>query len=375
MKLPETESKKIKLKHEESLCSEEDYEMESNEVAGTSPVGGTKNPEVPSTSATKVITKVECPICGIPVQELHINKHLDMCLTRGEKKESLRRDKVNLSILAQYKIFFKISSSDSYETKNEGELLVLEEKEEYKWNMYIKSLFILVQHIASSGRKLLPKVVYNLLSDRDLRRRLKEYGLSTQGTRQQLIKRHKEFVHMYNSQCDSLNPKSVVEIVKELENIEKTQAQLESSKPKEDSMTFTKHQTENEIDEIHRDYRKKHKVEFQHLIDQMNKRKKNVSKIKMDPKEPLQKNASSEELPLDTGKTQSVEQIDQASISNCLPESEPPVCGKSQSVDWPEVRGLGPTCSFQSSESSNSSSSDIIRDLEIAGMCSGSSDK
>ncbi|XP_044307907.1 E3 ubiquitin-protein ligase RAD18 isoform X3 [Varanus komodoensis] len=317
MKLPETESKKIKLKHEESLCSEEDYEMESNEVAGTSPVGGTKNPEVPSTSATKVITKVECPICGIPVQELHINKHLDMCLTRGEKKESLR----------------------------------------------------------SSGRKLLPKVVYNLLSDRDLRRRLKEYGLSTQGTRQQLIKRHKEFVHMYNSQCDSLNPKSVVEIVKELENIEKTQAQLESSKPKEDSMTFTKHQTENEIDEIHRDYRKKHKVEFQHLIDQMNKRKKNVSKIKMDPKEPLQKNASSEELPLDTGKTQSVEQIDQASISNCLPESEPPVCGKSQSVDWPEVRGLGPTCSFQSSESSNSSSSDIIRDLEIAGMCSGSSDK
>lgn len=62
----------------------------------------------------------------------------------------------------------------------------------------------------SSGqkRKLLPKLVYSLLSDRDLRKRLKEHGLSTQGTKQQLIKRHQEFVHMYNSECDSLNPKS-----------------------------------------------------------------------------------------------------------------------------------------------------------------------
>lgn len=52
------------------------------------------------------------------------------------------------------------------------------------------------------------KVVYNLLSDRDLRKKLKEHGLSTSGTRQQLIKRHQEFVHMYNAQCDSLHPKS-----------------------------------------------------------------------------------------------------------------------------------------------------------------------
>lgn len=57
-------------------------------------------------------------------------------------------------------------------------------------------------------RKPMSKVVYNLLSDRDLKKKLKEHGLSTRGTRQQLIKRHQEFVHMYNAQCDSLNPKS-----------------------------------------------------------------------------------------------------------------------------------------------------------------------
>lgn len=34
---------------------------------------------------------VECPVCGVPVHELHINKHLDSCLTSDEKKDSLRR--------------------------------------------------------------------------------------------------------------------------------------------------------------------------------------------------------------------------------------------------------------------------------------------
>lgn len=57
-------------------------------------------------------------------------------------------------------------------------------------------------------RKPMPKVVYNLLSDRDLKKKLKEHGLSSHGSRQQLIKRHQEFVHVYNAQCDSLNPKS-----------------------------------------------------------------------------------------------------------------------------------------------------------------------
>lgn len=52
------------------------------------------------------------------------------------------------------------------------------------------------------------KLVYNLLSVQELKRRLKECHLSIQGSREQLIKRHQEFVQMYNAQCDSLNPKS-----------------------------------------------------------------------------------------------------------------------------------------------------------------------
>nr|XP_044989733.1 E3 ubiquitin-protein ligase RAD18 isoform X2 [Jaculus jaculus] len=195
-------------------------------------------PETPSTSTVKQGPKVECPVCGVDIPEHHINKHLDSCLSRGEKKESLRS--------------------------------------------------------SSHKRKPLPKTVYNLLSDRDLKRKLKEHGLSIQGNKQQLIKRHQEFVHMYNAQCDALHPKSAAEIVQEIENMEKTRMRLEASKLNESVMVFTKDQTEKEIDEIHSKYRKKHQNEFQLLVDQAKKGYKKtggMSKIKVmktdDPTEKL----------------------------------------------------------------------------------------
>lgn len=76
------------------------------------------------------------------------------------------------------------------------------------WNIRWKIFVSFFSCSSAHKRKPLSKVVYNLLSDRDLKKKLKEHGLSTRGTRQQLVKRHQEFVHMYNAQCDSLNPKS-----------------------------------------------------------------------------------------------------------------------------------------------------------------------
>ncbi|XP_010222963.1 PREDICTED: E3 ubiquitin-protein ligase RAD18, partial [Tinamus guttatus] len=49
-----------------------------------------KNHEEPSTSVGKSVEKVECPVCGVPVPEPYVNKHLDGCLAREEKKDSLR---------------------------------------------------------------------------------------------------------------------------------------------------------------------------------------------------------------------------------------------------------------------------------------------
>ncbi|NXW40949.1 RAD18 ligase, partial [Nyctiprogne leucopyga] len=210
--------------HDNFYSSSAEVDGKDNEVGSRESPECTTSHEKPSTSAVKVVKKVDCPVCEVAIPEQFINKHLDSCLTRDEKKDSLRS--------------------------------------------------------SAHKRKPMSKVVYNLLSDRDLKRKLKEHGLSTHGTRQQLIKRHQEFVHVYNAQCDSLNPKSVAEIVKELQKNEKIRIKLEFNKTSENSLTFTKDQTEEEIDEIHTDYRNKHKSEFQFLVNQVNKRWKKNGKRK-----------------------------------------------------------------------------------------------
>uniref|UniRef100_A0A8C5Q2L8 RING-type E3 ubiquitin transferase n=1 Tax=Leptobrachium leishanense TaxID=445787 RepID=A0A8C5Q2L8_9ANUR len=193
----------------------------------------------PSTSTMKVNIKVECPVCSVGISEQYINKHLDGCLTRDEKKDSLRS--------------------------------------------------------SAQKRKPMAKVVYNLLSERDLRKRLKEVGLSTHGSKQQMTRRHQEFVQTYNAQCDSLDPKSAAEIVCEIENNEKIRCALEAKQ--ESGMTFKKEQTEEEIDEIHHEYRKKHNNDFQNLIQQMKGRwaKTKGKQVKEEPPEDNDKTSADEE--------------------------------------------------------------------------------
>uniref|UniRef100_A0A3Q0ST88 RING-type E3 ubiquitin transferase n=1 Tax=Amphilophus citrinellus TaxID=61819 RepID=A0A3Q0ST88_AMPCI len=147
----------------------------------------------------KPIIKVECPVCSVSVSQHFINTHLDTCLTRGDKKESLR------SSLGQ-------------------------------------------------KRRPMPKLVYNLLSVQELKRRLKECHLSVQGSRDQLIKRHQGFVYLYNAQCDSLKPKSAEEIAKEVEASEKIRNQLQG-KPKP-VMVFSKNPSAKEIEDMHSNYSK-----------------------------------------------------------------------------------------------------------------------
>ncbi|XP_057888168.1 E3 ubiquitin-protein ligase RAD18 isoform X1 [Melospiza georgiana] len=313
--LPRTGHKSFKTEEHRDLhsTSAELGGKDSKVIAQEIP-GCTQSHEKPSTSVLKGDKKVECPVCEVAILEQYINKHLDSCLTRGEKKDSLR-------------------SSDQ-------------------------------------KRKLMSKVVYNLLSDRDLRKKLKEHGLSTSGTRQQLIKRHQEFVHMYNAQCDSLNPKSVAEVVKELEKNEKIRVQLECNKPGENSLTFTKDQTEEEIDEIHTEYRNKHRSEFKFLVDQVNKRWKKTGERKAESAQ------NKEEV--------AVKELPAAAVE---PGEEDPTAGKAQALQseipdgqrneshgskqW--QRSSSPEFSL-SSGSTCSTNSDILADTEGSETCSVSSD-
>ncbi|XP_046707048.1 E3 ubiquitin-protein ligase RAD18 isoform X5 [Silurus meridionalis] len=196
-------------------------------------------PVFPSTSQDiKPVVKVECPVCGVGVSQQHINKHLDTCLARGEKKDSLRRsDQLGFSCSA---------------------------------------------FIEPNCRKRRPmaKLVYNLLTMGELKRRLRECHLSTQGSRDQLIRRHQEFTHIYNAQCDALNPRLSEDIAKEVENNEKTRNQLKSeSKP---VILINKNHKVEEIEQLHSDYRQKSSVGIRPVISGLqeeNHDRKNVEKL------------------------------------------------------------------------------------------------
>ena len=51
------------------------------------------------------------------------------------------------------------------------------------------------------------------MTDKQLRKQLKEYHLPTQGKRDVLLKRIKEFTLLYNAECDALNPRTSKDMI------------------------------------------------------------------------------------------------------------------------------------------------------------------
>jgi E3 ubiquitin-protein ligase RAD18 len=72
----------------------------------------------------------------------------------------------------------------------------------------------------------LPQLNYTLLKDNALRKKLQELGIPNWGARQLLIKRHTEWVDIYNSNSDSLRPRSTRELLRDLDAWERSQGGL-----------------------------------------------------------------------------------------------------------------------------------------------------
>ncbi|XP_037774991.1 E3 ubiquitin-protein ligase RAD18-like, partial [Penaeus monodon] len=92
-------------------------------------------------------TRVSCPVCCVEVPERNINLHLDACLKRMEMG-------------------------------CEEEITVVD----------------------CPKRKPLPKLVYSLLSEKQLRQKLKDIGLSVQGDKPLLVSRHRRYTTLYNAE-------------------------------------------------------------------------------------------------------------------------------------------------------------------------------
>lgn len=76
----------------------------------------------------------------------------------------------------------------------------------------------------TTTRKPLPKLVFNLMKDFVLKKKLKEFGLPSHGDRRVLEARLQRYIVLFNAECDKSNPRSVSELIKqceEEENLEK----------------------------------------------------------------------------------------------------------------------------------------------------------
>jgi E3 ubiquitin-protein ligase RAD18 len=79
------------------------------------------------------------------------------------------------------------------------------------------------QQRISSPAKHLPHLNYSLLKDTALKKKLQELGIPTWGNRQLLVRRHTQWVDIFNANSDSPRSKNNRELLKELDVWERTQ--------------------------------------------------------------------------------------------------------------------------------------------------------
>lgn len=81
----------------------------------------------------------------------------------------------------------------------------------------------LKQSNSSPPPSRLPTVPYDLVKEKDLRKKLRDLGIPDWGVKLLLIRRHTEYLNLHNANCDSPRPKSKRELLLELDVWERTQ--------------------------------------------------------------------------------------------------------------------------------------------------------
>merc|ERR1719215_2215025 len=69
--------------------------------------------------------------------------------------------------------------------------------------------------------KALPKLVYNLLKDTELRKKCKEFGVNSKGEKSLLIKRLQKYTLLFNTEILLEKPRSPLQIAMQVDKEEK----------------------------------------------------------------------------------------------------------------------------------------------------------
>ncbi|KAJ1652157.1 E3 ubiquitin-protein ligase rad18 [Dispira simplex] len=136
---------------------------------------------------------VECPICQCFVAEAIINKHLDQCLGT---ESSLTPSTSRLSRAAPSHVHVANLLN--------GKRGSLTHSSKVKY-----------------GKPT--KLVYSIMSDKQLRKVLRDLGIPAHGDRGMLQRRHTEYLNLYLANVDASQPKPLAQIARDLLKWEKTQ--------------------------------------------------------------------------------------------------------------------------------------------------------
>ena len=116
----------------------------------------------------------------------------------------------------------------------------------------------------------LPKLVYTLFKEKDLRTKCREYGLNARGEKNLLISRLKKYTLLFNDNVASVSPKSPLELKMQVEKEEMEEKAAKVARP--EVLHYDRNSSQKEIEEKQKTYMRKNKDSFS-LLKQ---------KIKMD---------------------------------------------------------------------------------------------
>lgn len=125
---------------------------------------------------------VACPLCNRRMKEWQVFKHLEACPGPANEKQQ----------------------SDSSSSMRSPALIDQSMKQQ-------------------SSTERLPSLGYSILKEAGLRKKMMELGISSHGPRPLLERRHKEWITLWNANCDSARPRKRTQLLHDLDTWERTQ--------------------------------------------------------------------------------------------------------------------------------------------------------
>ncbi|RPA82813.1 DNA repair protein rad18 [Ascobolus immersus RN42] len=122
----------------------------------------------------------------------------------------------------------------------------------------------------------LPKLNYHTMKEKDLRKKMQELGLSTEGSKAVLQQRHAEYVMLVNANLDAKHPRSKRELLMDMRTWETLRLDMERNRKPNHNHNTTEAEKEREKEQL-KVYSKENDEDFKRLIEDA-KRRRQVKK-------------------------------------------------------------------------------------------------